>query len=96
MREFHAYTLDNWPRRKRGDIIFSSTEEAIYYAHLADDRVSAYHLLEKWRKNTLQDLEAIKIRKPLNYDRMMDLAVRSQLYRESMEEIQRLNESGVI
>ena len=95
MRQFHAYTLDNWPRRKRGNIIFSSTEEAIYYAHLVDDRVSAYHLLEKWRKNTLQDLEALRSRRPLNYNRMMDLAVRSQLYREAMEEIQRINESEV-
>jgi len=92
MRKFHAYTLDNWPRRGRGDIIFKDTHEAIYYAHLVDDRVSTYHLIEKWRRNTLQDLEAIKTRRPLNFDRMMDLAVRSQFYRECMEEIQRINE----
>ena len=92
MRDFHAYTLNDWPRRKRGDLIFSSTEEAFYYAYIVEDRVSAYDLLAKWRTNTYQDFKALKLKKPLNYDRLFDLAVRAQFYREAMEEIQRLND----
>jgi len=91
MRKFFAYTLDNWPRRKNGELVFDSTNEAIYYAHLPIDRLSAYDLLKKWRKNALQNLERLKTLKPVNYNRMFDLAVRAQLYREAMEEIERLN-----
>ncbi|GAH40193.1 unnamed protein product, partial [marine sediment metagenome] len=41
MREYKAYTLESWPRRKKGDLIFRSTEEAFYYAYIVEDRVSA-------------------------------------------------------
>lgn len=95
MRQFNVYTLDDWPRRNNVEIIFRDTNEAIYYANLVEDRVAAYHYLEKWRKNALENLAAVRDRKPLNYNRMFDLAVRAQLYREAMEEIQRLNESEV-
>lgn len=92
MRKYHAYTLANWPRRKRGDLIFESTNEAIYYAHLSDDTLSAYELMKKWRKNALQDAELARNQMPINYDRLFDLVVRAQLYRECYEEIERINE----
>jgi hypothetical protein len=92
MRDFHAYTLDNWPRRRRADLIFRSTEEAFYYANIVEDRLTAYTLLSKWRINTYQDIEALKKKKPLNFDKLFDLAVRAQFFREAMEEIQRLND----
>jgi len=92
MRQHHAYTLNDWPRRKNGEIIFSDTNEAIYYAHLTNDKLMSYSLLKKWRKNIYQDIERIKLIKPLNYNRMMDLAVRAQFYRECMEEIERIND----
>lgn len=91
MRKYHAYTLDNWPRRENGELIFDSTNEAIYYAHLPIDRLSAYDLLKKWRKNAYQNLKREKTLKPVNFNRIFDLAVRAQLYRECMEEIERLN-----
>ena len=91
MREFNAYTPNDWPRRVNGELIFRSTNEAIYYANVVDDRVGVYHLLEKWRKNTLQDIDALKKREQRNWDRLFDLATRAQFYRECMEEIQRLN-----
>jgi len=94
MREFNAYNLEDWPRMKSGDIIFKSTEEAIYYANLVDDRLVAYDLLKKWRKNTYQNLTALRAKKPMSYNRIFDLAVRAQLYREAMEEIKRLNKEG--
>jgi len=91
MREFNAYTLDDWPRRKNGELIFQNTNEAIYYANIVGDRVATYHFLEKWRKNTLQDIGALKKREQMNWNRLFDLATRAQFYRECMEEIQRLN-----
>jgi hypothetical protein len=91
MRDYHAFTLDSWPRRKRGDLIFTSTEEAFYYAHIVEDRVSAYDLLRKWRANTYFDIKFYREKKPIDFDRLFDLAVRAQFYREAMEEISRLN-----
>lgn len=92
MRQFNAYTLDDWPRRKNGELIFSNTNEAIYYANLVEDRLAAYYLLKKWRKNAYQNIEMLRSKPSINYNRIFDLAVRAQLYREAMEEIQRLNE----
>jgi hypothetical protein len=92
MRDFHAYTLIDWPRRKNGDLIFTTTNEAIYYAHITDDRVGLYNLLKKWRINAYQEIARLRFIKILDYNRIFDLAVRAQLYRECMEEIQRLND----
>lgn len=92
MRELHAYTLDDWPRRKNGELIFTTTNEAIYYAHIADDRLSTYNLLKKWRKNAYQDIAMLRSKTVINYNRVFDLAVRAQLHRECMEEISRIND----
>jgi len=92
MRKFHAFTLDNWPRNGRGEAIFTSTNEAIYYAGIVEDKQVAYNFLKKWRLNARQNFDYLRIQKPVNYDRLFDLAVKAQFYREAMEEIQRLNE----
>ena len=92
MRDYHAYTLESWPRRKRGDLIFRSTEEAFYYAYIVEDRLAAYDLLSKWRTNTYQEIKAAREKKSLNYDKLFDLALRAQFFREAMEEISRLNQ----
>ncbi len=92
MRNLHAYTLNDWPRRKNGELIFTTTNEAIYYACLTDDRVGSYNLLKKWRINAYQNIAMLRSKIPVNYQRIFDLAVRAQLYREAMEEIQRLND----
>ena len=92
MRDFNAHTLNDWPRRKNGELIFTTTNEAIYYAHIADDRLSAYDLLKKWRKNAYQDIAMLRSKTVINYNRVFDLAVRAQLYRECMEEISRIND----
>ena len=92
MRDLKAYTLDDWPRRKNGELIFTTTNEAIYYANITDDRVGVYNSLMKWRRNAYQDIKRLRSLKPVNYNRIFDLAVRAQLYRECREEIQRLND----
>jgi len=92
MRDFNAYTLNDWPRRKNGELIFTTTNEAIYFANLTDDSLASYDLLKKWRKNAYQNISRLRSMKSINYNRIFDLAVRAQLYREAMEEIQRLND----
>jgi hypothetical protein len=95
MRDYHAFTLNDWPRRKNGELIFTTTNEAIYFANITDDRVGSYNLLKKWRINAYQDIKRLRSIKPINYNRIFDLAVRAQLYREAMEEISRLNEEEI-
>jgi len=95
MRDLHAYTLDDWPRRKNGELIFTTTNEAMYFANLTDDRLVSYDLLKKWRRNAYQDIERLRSIKVTNYNRIFDLAVRAQLYRECMEEIERLNQEDI-
>jgi len=92
MRDLHAYTLDDWPRRKNAELIFTTTNEAMYFANITDDRAGSYNLLKKWRKNAYQDIAMLRSKTPVNYNRIFDLAVRAQLYRECMEKIQRLND----
>jgi len=91
MRKFNAYTLDDWPRNGRGELIFQDTNEAIYFANITDDRVLTHNLLKKWRRNVYQNIVPLRKNKPVNFNRIFDLAVRAQLYRECMEEIERLN-----
>jgi len=95
MKDFRAYTLEDWPRRKNGELIFTTTNEAIYFANLTDDRVGSYNLLKKWRINAYQDIARLRSIKPINYNRIFDLAVRAQLYRECFEELEHLNKEGI-
>lgn len=95
MRELHAYTLNDWPRRKNGELIFTTTNEAIYFANLTNDRPGSYNLLSKWRKNAYENIAVLRRITPPNYNRIFDLAVRAQLYREVMEEISRLNKEDM-
>jgi len=92
MRDLKVYTLSDWPRRKNGELIFQTTNEAIYYANLTDNRLGAYDQLKKWRRNAQYEVTRLKAIKSNNYDRMFECAVRAQFYRECMEEIKRLNE----
>jgi len=92
MRQFNAYTLEYWPRMKSGEVIFRSTEDAIFYANLVDDRLATYDLLKKWIKKTQENIDSLKERTPFSANRLFNLVVRVQFYVECMEEIQRLNE----
>lgn len=94
MKDFHAYTLENWPRRTGGDLIFTTANEAIYYANLVEDSGPAYQLLKRWRANTSKEIKYAREWRPINYNRIFELSMRGQFYREAMEEIERLAMEG--
>lgn len=89
----YPYTFESWPRTKAGDPMFNCTEQAIYFAHLVSDRIEMVALLTKLRKRAYFDIAVQRSKPTHNYQRMMDLAVKAQFYRECLEEIQRINES---
>ena len=80
-----------WLRRKNGELIFKTSNEAIYFANITEDRLATYNLLAKWRKNAQQHIRAVRVLVPVNLNRIFELAARANLFRECMEEIQRLN-----
>lgn len=89
----YPYTFESWPRSQAGDPIFTCSEQAIYFAHLASDKIEVVDLLKKLRKRAYFDIGVSRSAGSHNLQRMMDLAVKAQFYREALEEIKRINES---
>ena len=92
MRE-HPYNFENWPRTKVDTPIFTCTEQAIYYAHLCSNELSEIDRLTRLRKGAYARIAILRLERQPNYQRMLDLAVKAQFYRECLEEIQRINDS---
>ena len=90
--KIYPYTFDSWPRTQAGDPMFNCSEQAIYFAHLASDKIEV-DLLTRLRKSAYFDIAVQRSKPSPNYQRMMDLAFKAQLYRECLEEIQRINDS---
>jgi len=81
---------ENWPRTKCQDPIFTCSEDAIFYAHLITDKVSERAKLVKLRQHVLFSLAGMRKNINPNYNRMMELAVKGQFYRECLEELERI------
>jgi len=92
MREY-SYTLHSWPRDKGGNPIFTCTEQAIFFAHLCSDEEGESDRLALLRKASYVAIAEQRSKREPNYQRMMDLAFKAQMYRECLEEIQRINDS---
>lgn len=92
MRKSHTYNLALWPLRKNGEPIFTCSEDAIYYAHLVYDKIERLDQLRRLRKKAYFDIGYERSKRNINYDRIFDLAVRAQFYRECLEEVQRIND----
>ena len=88
----HAHSLELWPLRKNGEPIFTCTEDAIYFGHLVYDKVEWIDKLTRLRKKAYFDIAVQRSKTTPSYQRMMDLAVRAQFYREALEEVKRINE----
>lgn len=86
--------LTQWPRTKGGVPVFTCTEDAIFFAHLifidANERLRLVHL----RRKALFELKVMRSKTSPSYQRMMDLAVKAQFYRECLEEVGRIEKEG--
>lgn len=89
----YPYTFESWPRTQAGDPMFTCTEQAIYFAHLVSDKIEVVDLLKKLRKRAYYDIATQRAKPTPNHQKMLDLAVKAQLYRECLEEITRINDS---
>jgi len=89
----YPYTFHTWPRTKANYPIFTCSEQAIYFAHLASDKIHIVELLTSLRKRSYNQIATQRAKANPNYQKMMDLAVKAQFYRECLEEIKRINDS---
>jgi len=83
-------SVSQWPRRNNGDYIFDSTEEAIFFAHLAVFKEDVLASLSRSRSITLGKINIEESKDNPNLQRMFDLAVRGQFFRECLEEVERI------
>jgi len=86
--------FSQWPRSESGAPIFTCTEDAFFFANLifkkAEERLNIVHL----RRKVLFDLKVMRAKPVHNLQRMMDLAVKGQFYRECLEELERIEKEG--
>lgn len=94
MRKSQACSLDMWPLRVNGEPIFTCTEDAVYFAHLINDRIEWIDKLTRLRKKAYFEIGIQRSKLHPGYQRMMDLSVRAQFYRECLEEVKRINEGN--
>lgn len=83
--------LANWPLRQNLQPFLTSSHDALLYAQLIHKDAQRQTDLVSYREDTYRLLRAERARKKPNPQRMMDLAVKAQLFRESFMEAARIN-----
>ena len=84
--------LNSWPLRDNREPIFQTTNDAMFYAQLICNLPEKQDLIDAYRHRVHQRLKSERERNVPNFDRMMDLAVRAQFFRECLDECKRIEE----
>lgn len=85
-------SLAKWPRLKNKKPLLTDTGEALYYAQLIWRDEDEQKMLQFFRDDCYCKLKFERDRKDPDLDRMFALAVEAQLFRECLEECQRIND----
>lgn len=85
-------TLDSWPKDRRGLPIFTNTQDALLYAQLIYRNPDKQKMLTVCLQDAYIKLRTERHSKQPNLHRMCDLSVKAQLYRECLEEAQRIKD----
>lgn len=83
-----------WPRRTNGEIIFKNTNQAIFYANLIANNKRLADDIDLWRRQARREVMAERQKTDPNYDRLMEIAVKGQLFRECLDEVKRIKQEG--
>lgn len=83
--------LEQWPRLKNHQPILRSTNEALLYAQLIAEDQDEQAKLQFYRNDCYIKLRWERRRKDPNLDHMFMLAFKAQMFRECLEECQRIN-----
>jgi len=79
-----------WPRRKNGQPIFKTTDQAIFYAHLIANNKRLADEIDHYRHLARQQLKAEREKTDPNYNLLMEIALKGQLFRECLDEVKRI------
>lgn len=79
-----------WPTTINGELELNSTHESFYLAHLIGDDPDVIRRISRARDNAYLSLRVEKAKLRPNYDKMFQLAVKAQLFRECLEEVVRI------
>jgi len=86
------HTLSNWPMDKKLIPIFTCTQDALLYAQLVPHDTNRQHILAIARHDTYVKLSHERNAQHPNLQRMCDLAVKAQFYRECLQECHRIED----
>lgn len=87
-------SLDNWPMNKSGEYIFQDTPQALYFANIAFGKPGVIANLKRVKSLARKALQIDRKAGFPNSQRTMQLSLKSQLYRECLEEIDRIKKEG--
>lgn len=89
-----ARSFETWPRTKAGIPLFTYSGDAIFYAHLIINNEMERSKIARLKHETTFTLEKLRARPNPNLNRMMEMAVKGQFYRECLEEVERIERGG--
>jgi len=84
--------LATWPTDRIGLPIFTSSRDAILYAQLIEGHPDKQKMLSISRQDLYIKLRHERHLNQPNLQRMMNLAIKAQLYRECLDELQRIKD----
>jgi len=84
--------VELWPRNKAHEPIFTSSEDAVFYGALISRHKPQISELKQLRTRVYYEIELEKKRKAPSLQKIMNLAVKGQFFREAYEEAERLND----
>lgn len=85
-------TLGMWPQRPNGEPIFTTTNEAVFYAQLAHKNLNVVDHMQAWRDKAYRDLRNIRRRPTPDLDLLFEYAVKAQFFKECFMEILRIRD----
>ncbi|MBA7713257.1 hypothetical protein ES703_122257 [subsurface metagenome] len=94
MIDIVRYLLD-WPRDSKGEVIFSNSHEAIFYAILVHNAKALAEEIEALRIRAKLDLEIEKNKPDGNPDLMIYLSCKHSFYRECIDTAKKLLQEEV-
>lgn len=80
-----------WPKNKKGEPLFKSTEDALTYGVLVSRHKKEREELQIFFLETYRQIDLEKARNSISIQRLFDLAFKGQFFREAYEEAVRLN-----
>jgi len=83
---------EQWPRRKNNELVFKTTHEAIFYANLIYDHKRLVDEIDMLLRSARRQLADQRQTKEPNLDRLMNIAVKGQFFRECLDEVKRIRE----